>query len=118
MGCKKHSDWLRIQPKMHSESAALGELRLDRPITIWPKYDLGNYAMRITTSPFDPAAGPTDRGPVRGGGDQLTPCSYDSADTSVKLSATGKHKRRMSGIINYIIINAAAMFDFLNIFPL
>ena len=52
---------------MHSESAALGELRLDRPITIWPKYDLGNYAMRITTSPFDPAAGPTDRGPVRGG---------------------------------------------------
>ena len=48
MECK-HSDWLRLQPMRLSESPALEARSIVRlEITIWSKYDIGNYAMRLT----------------------------------------------------------------------
>ena len=49
MECKKRSDWLRIQPMRHSESVfRTVEFLAKLDITIWAKYDSGNYDMRLT----------------------------------------------------------------------
>ena len=50
MGCKKHSDWLRIQPIR----GAVNQQREELEITFWPKKKkvLGNYAMRIMMKRF------------------------------------------------------------------